>query len=374
METKKDIRCSTEQYELVSSVVDPVLKALHGFIVGQVDSIDKTILALLAVGQCDINPITNNEPFFGCGHNLLIGPTGTGKTILCKMLAALVGGKQNRIQGSPDLLPSDITGFEMLSLRPGEDTLQFRKGPVFTNILLADEINRIPPKAAAGLLQAMAEGIVTHADETYILEEPFLCLGTMNPSEQSGTFELNEALSDRFMFCVLMEETTEEQRVQVAHRTEEMDKLNLKPVTDLETINHLRHFVFKNVYISDEVLMYCARVIQAVNHPKELDLFKKERGACGRGQLFRQTPPLNDRTTIFLRGAAKAQAALNYRDYVTIKDVRYILPSVLRSRLSLITEGALLSLVDEEGDALYLNKQSLVTSLTKQVLKGVPVV
>ena len=229
-------RCSKEQVDLIASTVDPILTALRNFIVSQTESIDKTILALLSVGQCDINPVTS-EPFFGCGHILLVGPTGTGKTILCKMLAALVGGKQSRVQGTPDLLASDITGFELLSLHPGEEALKFRQGPVFANILLVDEINRIPPKAAAGLLQAMAEGIVTYADNTYVLEEPFLCLGTQNPSEQSGTFELNEALSDRFMFCVLMEETTIEQRLEIAHRTEEMHLLDLKPVTDLKTIN-----------------------------------------------------------------------------------------------------------------------------------------
>lgn len=369
----KQLQCSQEQADLVSSVVDPVLNGIKSFIVGQEQPVYKTVLSLLAVGQIDNKPV-NNEPFLGCGHVLFVGPVGTAKTVLCRRLAALVGGKHKRLQGTPDSLPTDMTGFEMISLLPGEESLKFREGPIFANVLLIDEINRYTPKTIAGLLQAMAEGTVTYFDKTYALPEPFLCLGTMNPSEQSGTSEINEALADRFMFCELMDDSSNEERVEIVRRLEDTEKLVPKQVTDLDAVNRLRYFIYHNIHIGNEVLNYCARIIEAVNDFGQSQLFAMEKQLLGGGRLFRQIPPLNNRTMIFLSNAAKIQATVNYRNYVNISDVRFILPAILRSRLSLVTEGALLNLVDEDGDAPYSDKQSLVTGLIQQILEEVPVV
>mgnify|MGYP001593899670 CR=1 FL=1 len=192
--------CSQEHYQMVSRI-EPLFDRLHSFIVGQKGPITRTILALLAVGQCDLK---GAKPFFGCGHILFVGPTGTGKTILCKLLGLSIAGVAHKVQGTPDLMPSDITGFEILSLNAEgvkNGGLKFREGPVFANILLVDEINRIPHKAVSGLIEAMAEGTVSYEKQIFSLPEPFLVLATMNPSESAGTYSLQEAVSDRFMFC-----------------------------------------------------------------------------------------------------------------------------------------------------------------------------
>lgn len=365
---------TTEQHSLMRDVIAPIREKIQGFIVGQDEPVFRIILSLLAVGQSNIKNVVTGQPFFGCAHILFIGSTGTAKTILCQMLAALIDGKFKMVRGTSDMLASDITGFEMISLRPQDEILQFRQGPVFANILLFDEINRPPPKAISGVLEAMAEGTITCMDKTYALPEPFLCLATMNPSEQSGTSELNEAVSDRFIFCELMDEPTEDQLVLISNRLDELRRMNLKPIAGLEAINRLRCLIAENVYISEEVRRYCARVIKAVNHPRKLNLFERERKLLGGGRMFRQSQPLSPRAMAFLCGTAKARAAVDYRDYVTVGDVRDILPSVLRSRLSLVTEGAQFQLVDEDGDAPYLDKQSLVTGLINQILEKVPVV
>lgn len=367
----KTHRCSREQYELISTIVEPILSELHSYIIGHKGAVTRTVMSLFAVGQIGINPVTSRS-YMSCGHILFIGPTGTGKTELCKCLAQLTGGKHKRVQGVPDLQASDITGFELLSLR-SDETLRFREGPVFANVLLVDEINRIPPKANSGLLQAMGEGIVTYADKTYVLQEPFLCLGTMNPTEQGGTYPLTEALADRIMFAELMSEATVDQQIQIARQTEKIIDKEFPAITNPDAVNEVRKYIFKNVYISDDVLNYCARLIEAVNHPQEAGLFIEERKLLGGAQLFRQTPPLNPRTTMFLRSAAKAQAAFRYRNYVIHQDVIKIVPSVFRTRLHLITPTAKNTLVDEDGDSLYRSEQELVNGLIKQALEGVPI-
>ncbi|MFH1759067.1 MAG: MoxR family ATPase [Patescibacteria group bacterium] len=367
-------QCSHDLQEMITTVVKPIETALHDFIVGQEEAVHHTLLSLLSVGQRDFN-VKEKKPFSGCGHILFIGPTGSAKTVLCKKLASLIGGDYKRVQGTPDLLATDITGFELLTLRPGVDeTLKFREGPIFANILLFDEVNRVPPKANAGPLEAMAEGTVTHANQTYKLPEPFLVLANMNPSEQGGTFQLHEAFSDRILFCVLMDEATEDEHVAIARKTEKLEEMSFDSVTTPEIMNGIRMLIFHQVRETDEVLRYIARINCSVNNPRSLGLFAKERAELGSGSLFLQRPPLNPRTTIFLRGAARAQAALNYRDYVIPDDIRAVLPAVLRSRLSLLTEGALFALTSEDGDLMYRDRQDLVSGLIREVKNKVPVV
>lgn len=368
---KHQYQCSQEQCDLISTVVCPIIEKLHEFIVGQHDPITRVVLSLLAVGQCGINPVTKKSSL-GSGHILFIGPTGTGKTELCKLLAVLVGGQHKRLACVPDLLPSDVTGYEMLSIHASE-THVFRPGPVFANILLADEVNRMSPKAASGLLQAMAEGIVTYSNTTHILPQPFLCLATMNPSEQAGTFQMNEALSDRFMFTEWMTDSTISERVTVARRVEKALSYDHRPVTDLETIVRAREYIHTHISVSEEILLYCGRLLNAINHPRDYGLFKDELRSLAGSSLFRQDPPLSNRAMIFLQGAAKAQAAIRYRDYVTFDDVRAILPAVLRSRLSLITDSASYTLVGQEGDTPYRSRQELITHLIDQALERVPI-
>lgn len=366
----RDFQCSEEHYQMMTQSIEPLLDRLHGFIVGQKGAITRTVLALLSTGQRDLK---DKRAYLGCGHIQFIGPTGTGKTILCKYLGMLIGGKYKKVQGTPDLMASDITGFEILSFGQNSETqsLRFRQGPVFANVLLVDEINRIPPKAASGLIEAMAEGTVTYGNEIFSLPEPFIVLATMNPSESGGTYSADqEALMDRFMFCENMRQTSPEEKLTITHRTENMDRLSLEPVISCKELMGIRKYIFEKIHIDDEVRSYCATLIDAVNNPSEYDLFSEELSQLGGALLFRQSPPVNDRGMLFLVGAAQAQAFIRYRRYVNIDDVKKVASPVLRTRMSLLSPTAALTLIDEEGK--YKTKNDLVNSLIIQALKGVP--
>ena len=366
----KDFQCSEKHYQMMIDCVEPLLDHLHELIVGQKGALTRTILALLSTGQRDLK---DKRAYLGSGHILFVGPTGTGKTILCKYLGTLIGVKYRKVQGTPDLMASDITGFEILSFGQSNEnqTLKFREGPVFANVLLVDEINRIPPKAASGLIEAMAEGTVTYGDKIFSLPEPFIVLATMNPSESGGTYSADqEALMDRFMFCEYMRQTSPEEKLAITHRTENMGNLSLEPVAHCSQLMEIRQYIFEKVHVDDEVRGYCADLIDAVNNPSEYGLFDDELSKLSGVPLFRQTPPVNDRGMLFLVGAAQAQAFIRYRRYVNTDDVKKIAAPVLRTRMSLLSPTATLTLIDEEGK--YKTKNDLVNGLINQVLEGVP--
>ncbi len=362
--------CSEEHYNLMVNDIEPLFERIHGFIVGQKGPITRTILALISTGQRDFK---NRKAYLGSGHIRFVGPTGTGKTLLCKVLAYSIGGNSKKVQGTPDLMASDITGFEILDFNQGnkEQGLRFRKGPVFANVLLVDEINRIPPKAASGLIEAMAEGTITYGGEVFNLPEPFVVLATMNPSESGGTFSSDqEAVSDRFMFEEIMQEVTPEEMVEIHYRTKNIDELDLEPVVTTEKLANIRKFLFDNVAVGKEVCEYCARIIDAVNHPKDHGLFRRQFRKLRKAPLFRQKPPINPRSMLFLIGAAQAQAFVRYRSYVTPDDVQKIGRSVLRTRMSLLHPAALMTLIDDDGR--YKTKSDLVEDLISEVLEEVP--
>ncbi len=360
--------CSQEHYDLMVNNIEPLYDRIRQFIVAQKGPITRTVLALISTGQRDFK---NRKAYLGSGHIRFTGPTGTGKTLLCKILGYSIGGKSKKVQGTPDLMASDITGFEILSFNQNNERMQFREGPVFANVLLADEINRIPPKAASGLIEAMAEGTITYGGEIFYLPEPFMVLATMNPSESGGTFSNDqEAVSDRFMFDEIMVETTPEEMVEIHYRTKQMDSLNLEPVVTTERLANIRKFLFENIAVEREVCDYCARIIGAVNRPKEHGLFKRQFKKLKKAPLFRQKPPINPRSMLFLIGAAQAQAFIRYRSYVTPDDVQKIARSVLRTRMSLLHPAALMTLIDDEGK--YKTKSDLVEDLISEVLEEVP--
>ena len=337
---------------------------IESVIVGQQQVINRVVMALFAVGQRDF--YSDGTRFLGTGHVLCEGPTGTGKSVLCKLLSRLLAGNNKRVSGLPDALASDITGCEIILLTGDTKTVQ---GPLFCNIMLADEINRFPPKAQNAFIEALAEGSVTIGNETYRLEQPFFCLATQNPTEQKGTSRIQEALADRFMFKLVMRETTEEEKIKIAKRTHDFDVSSLKQVVSNEIVREARQTLFDNTFVSDQTRRYCARLIHAVNHPEDFGLFEDELSVVGTDPLFKQKPPLNDRSMLHLEGAAMMEAVMNQRDYVTPYDVVAVAPDVFRVRL-LVFDSSLHMLLSAFPKK-YQTETQLVDNLVNRALNKV---
>lgn len=249
------------------------------------------------------------------GHVLIEGVPGTGKTQMVKTLAGLLGGEYNRIQFTPDLLPSDITGSTIYNMKEG--SFQTLKGPIFTNVLLADEINRTPAKTQAALLEAMEEKQVTIQGETYQLSEMFFVVATQNPIEFEGTYPLPEAQQDRFLFKLLIDFPTFEDEKQVLKQVLENDmKSTLKQILNMETFLMIRNEI-EQITLSDSVLDY---IMQLVRRTRETDSIQF--GA-------------STRAAISIGKAGKAWAYLSGRDYVTPDDIKIVAKPSLRHRIQL---------------------------------------
>jgi MoxR-like ATPase len=288
-------------------------KHLQSVIVGQEGLLDKMIIALLTGG-----------------HILLEGPPGLAKTTAVKTLAKGVHASFQRIQFTPDLMPGDVIGSEVLDMN--SSALTFVKGPIFNQIVLADEINRAPPKVQSALLEAMAEKQVTAGGQTRALPELFLVIGTQNPLEQSGTYPLPEAQLDRFMLHLVLEYPTEQEELEILRR-DRAQKFGQKspPIHQRlipENVLHARQQIAQQ-YISDPVERYIVALISATRKLDELDAHLE-------GVLEVGASP---RASIALLHAASAYAWLQGRDYVTPDDVTFLLPDVLRHRLILSFSG-----------------------------------
>ena len=349
---------------LISDYVFPLRDALETIIVGQKHVIKRVVMALFAVGQRDF--FADGTKFLGTGHVLCEGGVGTGKTVMCKSLARLLAGNNKRVSGLPDALASDITGCEIILLNGNTKVVQ---GPLFCNVILADEINRFPPKAQTAFIEALAEGSVTIGNETYRLEQPFFCLATQNPTEQKGTSRIQEALADRFMFKLVMRETTEEEKVEIAKKTHNFDLSALKQIVNSEIVCDIRSKLFENTYVSDSTRRYCARVLHSINHPKEFGLFEDELKVLGTDPLFKQRPALNDRAMLHLEGAAMMEAVMNGRDYVTPHDVVAVALDVFRVRL--IVFDSSLHLLTSTYPEKYLTETNLIDHLISETLNKV---
>jgi MoxR-like ATPase len=275
---------------------------------------------------------------------LLEGSTGTGKTVLVKAVSSILAGTNKRISGIPDAQPGDLVGSEMYLL---DSTKHVVHGAAYqANILLADEVNRFSPKAQSAFLEMLAEQQVTIGDNTYKLKNPFICIATLNPSEQhKGTSKLSEALSDRFVYKVLMKPTTADEKVEVAKRTHHFNFDELKQVMTLDDVNEAREYFFDHVYVDDKIRYYCARILNAINNPAESGLFVAERKVLENIQIFKQHPAANDRVMIHLESGGMAHAMLNGRDYVVPFDIASVATRILRGRL-LLNPAAIPSLLD----------------------------
>ncbi|HRJ77232.1 MAG TPA: MoxR family ATPase [Planctomycetota bacterium] len=287
---------------------DRIVKELHKVVVGQDDVIEQLLIAI-----------------FARGHALLVGVPGLAKTLLIRTLADTMSLKFSRIQFTPDLMPSDITGTEVLQedKTTGRREFRFLPGPIFANIILADEINRTPPKTQAALLEAMQEIQVTAGGKRHQLEAPFFVLATQNPIEQEGTYPLPEAQQDRFMFNIKVEYPTEEEEMMVMKMTTATYKGAVERVLDGATIMRLQELVRK-VPISEHVIKYAMQFsrLTRLNNPQAPD-FIKQYLAWGAGP----------RASQFLILGAKARAVLQGRYYASGEDIRAVAHPVLRHRI-----------------------------------------
>jgi len=292
--------------EKLKTARDRIKTEVGKMIVGQEKVIDELLIAILSNG-----------------HVLLIGVPGLAKTLLVSTLSQVLELKFSRIQFTPDLMPSDITGTEILeeNKSSGKREMRFVKGPVFANIVLADEINRTPPKTQAALLQAMQEHEVTAGGHTFKLEEPFFVLATQNPIEQEGTYPLPEAQLDRFMFNILIDYPSFEEENQIVKRTTALQEDQLEVVLKGSEISELQKLVRK-VPVSDHVIDYAVRLVRATrqNGDDSLD-YVKNWVNWGAGP----------RASQYLILGAKTRAILDGRPTPAVEDVKAVAKPVLRN-------------------------------------------
>jgi MoxR-like ATPase len=303
-----------------SVFVDDLKKALGQVIVGQEDLINRILIGLLANG-----------------HILLEGVPGLAKTLIVKTLAQLINTKFQRIQFTPDMLPADLLG--TLIYNQKSSSFEIRKGPIFANIILADEINRSPAKVQSALLEAMQERQVTIGDETYKLDAPFLVLATQNPIEQEGTYPLPEAQVDRFMLKLKVDYPDIKDERAILKRmafTQQNDEV--AAVIDVNQILKAQN-VINDIYVDEKVEDYVLDLVFATRDPKQYDL-----SDLGNLIDYGASP----RATINLILAAKSRAFIQHRGYVTPEDIRYVGWDVLRHRIILTYEAEAEELSSED--------------------------
>ncbi len=281
---------------------------LQKVIVGQDDVIEQIFAAIFTRGHC-----------------LLVGVPGLAKTLIVSTLAQILDIRFKRIQFTPDLMPSDITGTNVLEEdETGRRNFRFVEGPIFTNILLADEINRTPPKTQAALLQAMQEREVTVGQSTYPLPDPFFTIATQNPIEQEGTYPLPEAQLDRFMFNIKVDYPSAEEEEQILATTTRTEKVEIRKVLSGKSIVNLQKLV-RSVAVSQYIVQYASRIVRATR-PKDDSApdFVKELVDWGAGPRAGQ----------FLIQGGKAHAAMDGRFSVAVEDIQKVAEPVLRHRIS----------------------------------------
>jgi MoxR-like ATPase len=292
-----------------SGFVDQLIGEVHRVIVGQKYMIERLLIGLLTRG-----------------HILLEGVPGLAKTLSVKTLSSAIDTKFRRIQFTPDLLPADLIGTMIYSQKDG--AFFPRKGPIFANIILADEINRAPAKVQSALLEAMQERQVTIGDTTYALEEPFLVMATQNPIEQEGTYPLPEAQIDRFMLKLKIDYPDPKEERQILDLMAQDDPVSISKVVKPADILRVRNIV-KEVYMDDRIKDYIVQLVLATRKPQEFKLNIKDLIQFG----------ASPRATIYLAQASRAHAFIKGRGYVTPEDIKAVGMDVLRHRIILTYEA-----------------------------------
>lgn len=314
-----DIKELNERIQIESAFVDLLLMEIGKVIVGQKYMIERLLIGLLS-----------------SGHILLEGVPGLAKTLSIKTLASAIDAKFSRIQFTPDLLPADLTGTMIYNQKKEEFTV--RKGPVFANLVLADEINRAPAKVQSALLEAMQERQITIGDYSYILEEPFLVLATQNPIEQEGTYPLPEAQVDRFMMKLKIgyPSREEERNILKQNIAKEFPKCNV--VLHPDAILRARDVV-KDVYMDEKIEQYILDIIFATRYPQDFGL-----GKLTELISFGASP----RASINLAMASKAYAFIKRRGYIIPEDIRAICHDVMRHRIGITYEAEAENITSED--------------------------
>ncbi len=322
-----DIRELNERIERQSSFITNLTTGMDQVIVGQKHLVESLLIGLLSDG-----------------HVLLEGVPGLAKTLAIKTLASLIDAKYSRIQFTPDLLPADVIGTMVYSQK--DESFQVKKGPIFANFVLADEINRAPAKVQSALLEAMQERQVTIGKDTFPLPEPFLVLATQNPIEQEGTYPLPEAQVDRFMLKVVIDYPKLEEEKQIIRQNITGDKINVRPILKAEEIIEARKVVHQ-VYLDEKIEKYIVDIVFATRYPEKYDL-KELKDMIGFGG--------SPRASINLALAARSYAFIKRRGYVIPEDVRAVAHDVLRHRIGLTYEAEASNLTSDEIVSKILNK------------------
>lgn len=327
--TAEDIRQLNEKITHAGQFTDKLREEIGHVIIGQSHMLDRLLIGLLSNG-----------------HVLLEGVPGLAKTLIIKSLAQAIHAKFSRIQFTPDLLPADVIGTMIYNQQRNEFVV--RKGPIFANFILADEINRAPAKVQSALLEAMQERQVTIGDATYKLEEPFLVLATQNPLEQEGTYPLPEAQVDRFIMKVIVDyPSMKEEQLIIRQNVQGMSFPSVRQVVAVQEVLNARDLA-RQVYMDEKIEQYILDIVFATRRPEEYKLDKLKPliayGASPRG-------------SINLGLAAKAQAFLNKRGFVIPEDVRSICKDVLRHRIGLTYEA----------EAENVNVEHVIEEVLKQI-------
>jgi len=308
MSTKPKNPAELEMIEGLGKARSRLVEEIHKVIIGQDEVIEQLMIVLFCEGHC-----------------VIVGVPGLAKTLLIRTLSQVLRLSFNRIQFTPDLMPSDVTGTQIIEedLTTGRRAFRFVKGPAFANIILADEINRTPPKTQAALLQAMQEYQVTVAGETYNLDRPFFVLATQNPIEQEGTYPLPEAQLDRFMFMVNIDYPQRDEERQIVKHTTRATLGEPRAVLSAEDITRLQHIV-RRIPVSDHVVDYAVNLVRATRPGEEsVPSFISDWLTWGAGPRAAQ----------YLVLGAKAHAVLQGRFNVSCNDVRHVALPVMRHRI-----------------------------------------
>ena len=308
--------------------IDAIKKEVEKVIVGQEELVDSLLIGLIANG-----------------HILVEGVPGLAKTTAINAISKALGIEFKRIQFTPDLLPSDVTGTEIYSPKSGEFSV--KQGPIFTNLLLADEINRAPAKVQAALLEVMQERQVTIGDTSFKVDEPFLVMATENPVEQEGTYRLPEAQLDRFMLKVLVGYNTLEEEMEIVNRVAVSGFEEIEAVASIDDIKEIKE-AFKKVHVDDAIKEYMTKIVFATRFPKEY--------GCGDIAEFIEFGA-SPRASIDLYKASCAVALIRGNDFVTPLDISYIANSVLRHRV----------ILNYKAQAKHITTEDIIKSIIETI-------
>lgn len=324
-----DLNKLNEKINEKSKFLDSILAEISKTIVGQDEIVNKILIGL-----------------FSNGHILLEGVPGLAKTTIIKTLSDLISSKFQRIQFTPDMLPADLIGTLIFNQKNG--LFETKKGPIFSNIILADEINRSPAKVQSALLEAMQERQITIGENSFVLDDPFLVFATQNPIEQEGTYPLPEAQVDRFMMKLKINYPNKEQELEILKRnTLLMDIAKPKTVIKLSDIKNSRKLI-NEIYVDKKIQNYVVDIILASRNPQEYKI-----GEISNFIKYGASP----RATIFLISASKSRAFMQGRGYVIPEDIRYVIHDVLRHRI----------IPTFEAEAEEINSEYIIESILSEI-------